>query len=443
MTYYDKKSTKRIFTSLSAVLMIFSGVFGVSYAYADAQSDFTNVTNDDIKNNAAYEAILANIEKSKNTFSDIQQQTIQQKLLDEQRSIAKKILEQELEQMFSDNEDFTSINVFNNFLGTITNEDTKSVFKGLFNYQQEKVNAARIAWNDALSDGGTVHDALSAYHEAAKISRADMAQMVSDLNVNAGFSNVDIQKQFDEHGQLPRYGDNHESAVSFVDLTTSAKNVNSSEDSVPSDDVITSNNDSSDSEDSETSLIQRLLDEIQLLKSKIQHLENNQTPSVRQAVFNDSDGSAIYFADWVSDYLEGKGHVSHKISAKKSIPTNALHEPDSYKNVNNSLALGRTGQVTLGFSESVSDKLIVFEATKESETRERAKIEVSADGKNWIRLNQTYHNGSDSYVNEYSYDLSEIGCITHVKITDITRGSVGDGFDVDALGATRTCTGTT
>ena len=130
MTYYNEKSTKQIFASLFAVLMIFSGMFGVSYAFADIQNDFTTVTNDDIKNNAAYETILVNIEKSKNTFSDIQQQTIQQQLVDEQRKIAKNILEQELEQMFSDNEDFTSINVFNNFLGTISNDDTKTIFKG-------------------------------------------------------------------------------------------------------------------------------------------------------------------------------------------------------------------------------------------------------------------------------------------------------------------------
>ena len=99
-------------------------------------------------------------------------------------------------------------------------------------------------------------------------------------------------------------------------------------------------------------------------------------------IFNESDGISLYYVDWVSDYLEGKGRVDHRIITKKSIPTNALHEPNSCKNVNNSLTLGRSVHVALGFSEPVSDKLIVFEATKERDASERAKIDVSVDGKN-------------------------------------------------------------
>ncbi len=43
-------------------------------------------------------------------------------------------------------------------------------------------------------------------------------------------------------------------------------------------------------------------------------------------------------------------------------------------------------------------------------------------------------------MHEYSYDLSDVGCIEYVKITDTTSGKRIDGFDLDAVGATKSCT---
>ena len=131
------------------------------------------------------------------------------------------------------------------------------------------------------------------------------------------------------------------------------------------------------------------------------------------------------------------------IDVSKSIPVNALNQPNSYDDVNNSLSLGRQGQVTLGFSDSVTDKLIVYETTKGKNLKELATVEVSADGENWILLSQTQYRGDGTSVHQYGYDLSTIGCISHVRITDSTVGPWGDGFDIDAIGATKLCSDTT
>jgi len=109
---------------------------------------------------------------------------------------------------------------------------------------------------------------------------------------------------------------------------------------------------------------------------------------------------------------------------------------------NNSLTLGREGQVTLGFSEPVDGKLIVFEAIAETTIRELATVEVSADGQNWVSLKQTQYHNDGSNMHEYGYDLYDAGCITHVRITDDAPSDWGDGFDVDAVAATQTCTDT-
>ena len=225
MTYNYAKSTPAVVASSFVMFLMFSGISNV---FADNENDFVSVNAESIKNDPMIAKILENIEKSRQEFSNMQQKTTQERIIDEQRSVAKNILEQELAQMFKDNEEFTSLAAFNKFLKTVSNDNTKNIFQGLFDYQQNKIDSARIVIADVMRNGGSLQDTRDAYHEALKIPRSDMIRLVTDLNIRAGFSNSDIQDHFDDDGKLPRYDDEQESVVSFVDLTTSAQNVNSS-----------------------------------------------------------------------------------------------------------------------------------------------------------------------------------------------------------------------
>jgi hypothetical protein len=335
--------------------------------------------------------------------------------------------------MFKDNEDFTSLAAFNRFLSKVSDDNTKTIFKGLFDYQQKKINAAKNAMNKVLETGGTLQNALHAYNEVSTIPRTDMIQLVTDLNIQAGFSNPMIQSNFNEQGKLPRY-DEQESITSFIDLTTYAKNVNSSANST---EIQTTQ--SFDAEHA-NNVIEQLLVEIQSLKDKIKELEKNKDNTMQQVVYEQKNSDLTHFVKWVLNYSPGLGHFNSEIKDIKSIPVNALNKPNSYEDVNSSLALGRQGQVILSFSEPMSDNLIVYEASTEKNIRELATVEVSIDGKNWIVLKQTQYNNDGSYVHEYGYDLTNIGCIEYVRITDNAPSTWGDGFDVDAVGATKTCT---
>ena len=496
MTYNYAKPTVLLTSSL-AVLMMFSGM---SYVFADDQNDFVSVNADRIKNDPVLAKILENIEKSRQEFSEIQQKTDQEKFIDERRTIAKNILEQEIAQMFKDNKDYTSLAAFNSFLKTVSDENTKTIFQGLFDYQQNKIDSAKTIMSDVLRNGGSLQAARDAYHDALQIPRSDMIQLVNDLNVQAGFSNPKIQDHFDEDGKLPRYESEQESIVSFVSLTTSAKNVNTSlkaetpvesVDEYKSKDTESKDTESKDTESKDTEskdteskdteskdteskdteskdteskdteskdviessnvdskteniLIQELLDQIQFLKDKIADLEKNQNSKIQQAVLEQKTTESTLYADWVSNYYQGSGHKNAKMSDAQSIPVNALNRPNSYDDTLNSLTLGKLGQVTLGFSEPVTDKLIIYETSSEKNLQELAAIEVSVDGENWFLLKETQYRHGDSYVHEYIYDLSDIGCITQVKITDqSTSSSFGDGFDVDAIGASKLCTNPT
>lgn len=125
------KLKQLLFPSLIAILMLTTIPYAVSNTYAENNSgnDFVSVTEDNIKSNPILAQILENIDKSKNEFSEIQQKTNQEKLIDEQRSITKNILEQELDQMFKDNEEFTSLSAFNNFLKKVPDDNTKTILR--------------------------------------------------------------------------------------------------------------------------------------------------------------------------------------------------------------------------------------------------------------------------------------------------------------------------
>ncbi|MGI9567109.1 MAG: hypothetical protein ACR2LL_08875 [Nitrosopumilus sp.] len=61
--------------------------------------------------------------------------------------------------MFKENEDFTPLASFNKFLKMVSDENTKAVFTGLFDYKEEKVNVAQNALHEVLKNGGTLQEA--------------------------------------------------------------------------------------------------------------------------------------------------------------------------------------------------------------------------------------------------------------------------------------------
>ena len=448
MTCNYQKSTKRmLFASSFALLMLFSGMYSIQHAFADdIENDFIPVASDRIKNDPFLVKILENMEKSKKQFSDIQQKNVQKELLDDKRSEAKSIVEKELQQMFKENEDFTSIISFNRFLDKVSKDETKIIFQGLFDYKEDRVNAARDAMKEVFKNGGSLLDARNVYHETAKIPRVDMIQLVQDLNIKAGFSDPDIQQYFSSEGKLPRYDDESESVISFVDYNTSAPNVNSSSNSSTKETVqhLDDDNKTNDNIDSNEITVQNLLNEIQLLKNKIKELEQKQDGTIHQTVLEQRDNDSLHFAKWIVDYKQELSSDGKPVNPERSATINALNEPNSYDKSISFFTLGSHGELIVSFERPVSGDLVVYEASWGKITTETASIEVSTDNKNWIPLTKVSYSSRNLNVHEFEYDLSTIGCIQYVKITDTTPVSLSsDGFDVDAVAATQACTDTT
>ena len=148
----------------------------------------------------------------------------------------------------------------------------------------------------------------------------------------------------------------------------------------------------------------------------------------------------LFYASGVVD-----SNINHS-SAGRTDPNQALG-PEDYVGQNpvTFVSLGFEGSITLSFDEPVGGMLTVFEATNgNSWPLEQADVEVSADGTEWTSVGTATNEVRDpSRPNNRTistFDLSEIGCISYVRLTDSTAFSNGvpgpDYFDVDAVGIT-------
>ena len=116
-------------------------------------------------------------------------------------------------------------------------------------------------------------------------------------------------------------------------------------------------------------------------------------------------------------------------------------------NDNQFYSLGKDGWVVVSFDFAVTDQpgidLKLYEVTfgRSSYPEERADVEVSQDGTNWVFLGQISSEPNGDGINEL--DLSVVGLpwIRFVKVTDATdynlHGDTADGLELDAVYATQ------
>jgi hypothetical protein len=201
---------------------------------AFAADDFKKIEGDELKNPISLE-ILKKIEASKKKFEiaqELQQKRIeQQKLIDEQRTLAKISLQEELKRMDKKYDDFTPQNAFARYVSSM-NSTHHGIYWDQFNYLQAKVTLAKEARDSVLQQGGTYTDAMKQYIKYAKMSKIEMLNVIRDLNIKYDFANEDIQSNFDVDGKLPRYENDLEAPCYGCTAKISKVQINSDQ-SVP------------------------------------------------------------------------------------------------------------------------------------------------------------------------------------------------------------------
>ena len=200
---------------LITALATLVGLLVQSPFYASAETttqntqsyESTTVTGDDLKNNPIAQKILKNIEISKQRIAELQkrqnEKTEQQKFIDEQRRIAKDLLDQDLKRMYKDQEPYTPRNSFARFVASI-NSTYSGIFWDEFNYLDNKIQLARLAMNKVLQSGGSYQEARQEYFKYAALTRQEMIEVNKDLNIKYGFADPEVQKIFDKNGKHPR-----------------------------------------------------------------------------------------------------------------------------------------------------------------------------------------------------------------------------------------------
>jgi hypothetical protein len=172
-----------------------------------AIDDDTFKATDKIKNNPALMDILKKIEQSKKTIVEMQekkriqdQQTLH---IQEMRKTTQKALETDLNNMSKDSEPFTPQNAFARFVSTKP-IGLQNIYWSMFNYQQEKINAAKDARDKILANGGSSKEAWDAYYKISTTNRIKMIELNKELNIKYANSDVNIQNTFNTNGKLPR-----------------------------------------------------------------------------------------------------------------------------------------------------------------------------------------------------------------------------------------------
>lgn len=162
---------------------------------------------DTIKKNPALMEMLKKIELSKKILAQMQEKKIADNTKSQQiqqaRDSAKASLTEQISRMNKDNEDNIPQNAFARFVSKKPVE-VQAVYQGMFAYHQDKISAAKSERDRILSGGGSIRDALSAFHKISATNKINLVQLNKDLAIKYSKADPTIQDIFDQNGNLPR-----------------------------------------------------------------------------------------------------------------------------------------------------------------------------------------------------------------------------------------------
>lgn len=139
------------------------------------------------------------------------------------------------------------------------------------------------------------------------------------------------------------------------------------------------------------------------------------------------------WADSITSFHQGLMKNGLAVPVIRSDPTTALGVAINTNVDGTFVALGFGGNLVLGFTHGISSGAMVFEATINPYPDEKAKIEMSADGINWVNAGTITETAT---VNQ----PAAITCAKYVRITDVSDPSIfsdatADGYDVEGVHA--------
>ena len=162
--------------SCKKISIIFSIFFLLVVIFPNAIHAQTNQTTlTDIENNPVAQDILEKIEETKRWIIELEQKQesllFQNLELEEKRKQAQTSLQRDLKQWEDLWSQYSSENVFKEFVDRIPTNATKKVFWNHYDFTQAKIKAGHDAYNKVISKGGQFQEAYAAYLKAAEIKK--------------------------------------------------------------------------------------------------------------------------------------------------------------------------------------------------------------------------------------------------------------------------------
>lgn len=184
-----------------------------SPAFAATSSDQIGnqtITGNDLKNNPMVAKILSEIEYSKKQIAELQKnqkdQEENQKLVAQQRLIAKQLEEQAYQILQTQTAQNSSDNAYGRFLDSIPANDTKKVFHDEFAFTKQRVDAGHVAMQKVLANGGTWEEAMQEFSKHAAIRYVEMIsvnQALNDKYIQHQYNTTASPIPFDQYGKVP------------------------------------------------------------------------------------------------------------------------------------------------------------------------------------------------------------------------------------------------
>ena len=171
------------------ISIVFALFFAISPVFAQESVDMSKqiTLSGDLKNNPIAQDILKKIEKSKRWIAQMEQRNFEtqerQKELEEKRTEVLQILEKDLKKW----EDLWGYYTFDKILERVLENSpansTSTIYDHPLKFTASKINAGRDALHKVLLEGGGPEEARTAFVNAAKITREEMAYANSLYNV--------------------------------------------------------------------------------------------------------------------------------------------------------------------------------------------------------------------------------------------------------------------
>ena len=181
-------------------------------------NQFPSLIEEGLTKNPLSQIILQHMEKVKIQQEEAAKKQLEiqnrENFLDEQRQISQTVLKEDLLSFEKESEFNAPRLAFDRFVQSV-DETVQVIFWGQFNLTEKQYSDAYAAKQTAIDNGETSVNAMKIFQEKAAITKNEIVDYNSELNVKYGFADESTQSYFDDNGKLRWGNDSTENKTVF------------------------------------------------------------------------------------------------------------------------------------------------------------------------------------------------------------------------------------